>query len=169
MDFSTEFVALRDRIVQEQDKAFVCKQNIEVAGRVAALVSTFDSIAQRKLLGVVPTGGSSHAHEYRLLFAVPTLDETALEDWWEYALQVEQALVQPDMGHDFSLVSVILVTGSVSRPVQKKLRKLASERQYKGAQAGWSSVRIAVVGLEGRDIHTNRMGDSLKNILKPIV
>ena len=169
MDFSTEFVALRERIVQEQDKAFVCKQNVEVAGRVAALVSTFDSVAQRKLLGVVPTGGSSHAHEYRLLFAVPTLDETTLDDWWEYALQVEQALVQPDLGHDFSLVSVILATGAVSRPVQKKLRKLASERQYKGAQAGWSSVRIAVVGLEGRDIHTNRMGDSLKNILKPIV
>lgn len=169
MDFSTEFVALRDRLLQGQDKAFVSTVNAAVAGRIAALTSTFDITAQRKLLGLVPTGSSSHAHEYRLLFAVPELDEAALADWWDYALQAEQALVQPDANHEFSMVSVILATGSVPRPVQKKLRRLSSERQYKGAQAGWSSLRMAVVGLEGHEVYTNRMGESLKNILKPIV
>lgn len=169
MDFSTEFVALRERLLQGQDKAFVSRQNAEVAGRIAALTSTFDITAQRKLLGVVPTGGAGHAHEYRLLFAVPELDEDVLAEWWAYALRVEQALIRPDAAHDFSLLSIILATGSVSRPVQKKLRRLSSERQYKGEQAGWSSVRMAVVGLEGREIYTNRVGDSLKNILKPIV
>ena len=31
------------------------------------------------------------------------------------------------------------------------------------------AVRMAVVELDGRRLHTNRMGDSLKNILKPFL
>ena len=33
MDFSTEFVALRDRLIETQDKAFRTQTNVEVAGR----------------------------------------------------------------------------------------------------------------------------------------
>ena len=35
MDFSTEFVALRDRLIETQDKAFRTQTNVEVAGRMA--------------------------------------------------------------------------------------------------------------------------------------
>ena len=37
MDFSTEFVAFRDRMTAGQDSAFVSKQNVQVAGRTAAV------------------------------------------------------------------------------------------------------------------------------------
>ena len=71
MDFSTEFVALRDRLIETQDKAFRTQTNVEVAGRMAALCSSFTIKSARKILGLMPTGGVGHAHEYRLLFAVP--------------------------------------------------------------------------------------------------
>ena len=68
MDFSTEFVALRDRLLETQDKAFRTQTNVEVAGRMAALCSSFTIKSERKILGLMPTGGVGHAHEYRLLF-----------------------------------------------------------------------------------------------------
>ena len=152
MDFSSEFVAFRDRLAEGQDKAFVSRQNVPVAGRIAALFSSFGMDAERKLLGLVALGGSTHAHEYRILFAVP-----------------ERELVKPDKAHEFSLVSVILVTGKTDRAVQKKLKKLAGGRDFSAQGKGWSAVRMAVVELDGRRLHTNRMGDSLKNILKPFL
>lgn len=169
MDFSTEFVALRDRLQQGQDKAFRSEQNVSVAGRIAALVSTFDVRTERRLLGMVPTGMASHAHEYRLLFAVPKLDEAVLSDWWAYAQQAERELVHPDAQHEFSIVSVILATQDMSRGLTKKLRRLSAGREFKKEGSGWSSVRIAAVNLCTREIATNRMGDTLRNVLRPIV
>ena len=106
MDFSTEFVALRDKLLNGQDPHFRSQQNVQVSGRMAALLSVFNSRTPRKILGLMPTGGTSHAHEYRLLFAVPSLDEQTLDDWWKYAQQVSAELVKPDENHDFSLLSV---------------------------------------------------------------
>lgn len=169
MDFSTEFVALRDTLMNGQDKHFRSQQNAEVSGRIAALLSTYESRSARKLLGLMPTGGSGHAHEYRLLFAVPSLDEQTLDDWWKYAQQVSAELVKPDENHDFSLLSVILAAGETDKAVLKKLKKLSDERKYQSGKHGWSSIRLAVVDLDTHKVHTNRMGDSLKNILQPLV
>ncbi|MDO4270867.1 MAG: hypothetical protein Q4C72_08105 [Eubacteriales bacterium] len=169
MDFSVAFVELRDRMLTGQDKQFIHRQNAEVAGRTAALLSCFSVSAERKLLGVMPTGGVSHAHEYRLLFAVPVLGERELDDWWRYALAAEDELVQADASHEFSIVSVILATGEVDKAVQKKLKRFSGERRYGGGQNGWSSVRLAAVDLTENKAHTNRMGEPLKNVLKPIL
>lgn len=169
MDFSAEFIGLRNRLVQKLDPAFVSAQNTEVAGRTAALFSRFDVTSEKKLLGMMSMGTSSHAHEYRLLFAEPELNTAALADWWEYAKRAEQALVQPDAAHDFSILSFILASRQVERDIQKKVRRLAAERQFENGKYGWSSIHFAVVDLEARKIYTNRMGASLKNILLPIV
>ena len=39
MDFSTEFVALRDKLLNGQDPHFRSQQNVQVSGRMAALLS----------------------------------------------------------------------------------------------------------------------------------
>ena len=169
MDFSTEFVAFRDRMIAGQDKTFVTEMNVQVAGRAAAAVSCFGLDGERKLLGLVPLGSKSHAHEYRLLFAAHELDEQSLQEWWQYAEAAERELVKPDKSHEFSLVSVILVTGKLDPAVPKKLRKLAAGRDFTSIGQGWSAVRMAVVDLPAHKIYTNRMGDSMKNIIKPIL
>ena len=51
----------------------------------------------------------------------------------------------------------------------EKLKKLSDERKYQSGKHGWSSIRLAVVDLDTHKVHTNRMGDSLKNILQPLV
>lgn len=169
MDFSAEFIGLRDRMVQGLHPAFVSEQNAEVAGRVAALFSRYDVTSEKKLLGMMPTGMSSHSHEYRLLFAEPKLTTQTLADWWEYAKQAEQMLVQPDEAHGFSILSFILATHQVERDIQKKVRRLTAERQFENGKYGWSSIHVAVVDMEARKIYTNRMGAPLKNILQPVL
>ena len=69
----------------------------------------------------------------------------------------------------FSLISVILAAGETDKAVLKKLKKLSDERKYQSDKHGWSSIRLAVVDLDTHKVHTNRMGDSLKNILQPLV
>lgn len=167
MDFSTDFITLRDRMAAGQDGQFVSRVNTEVCGKMAALYSALGLDAERKILGLVPTGGKSHAHEYRLLFAAPALDEAQLDGWWDYIRQVENELVRPDADHVFSMVSLILVAEQTDKKLQKKLRRLAAERKFDKPAAGWSSVRIAVVDLAAHKIYTNRLGETLKNVLAP--
>lgn len=170
MDFATEFVALRDRMQAGQGAAFVSRQNEEVAGRVAALLSSFGVSEQRKVLGLMPMGGENHSHEYRLLFAVPALGGPEVDDWWDYAARAEQELVQPDAAHGFSIVSLILAAGSVDKEAQKKLKKLAGgQRRFSGEQSGWSTVRAAAVDLSERKIYTTRPDGALKNVLAPFL
>ncbi len=140
MDFSTEFVALRDKLLNGQDPHFRSQQNVQVSGRMAALLSVFNSRTPRKILGLMPTGGTSHAHEYRLLFAVPSLDEQTLDDWWKYAQQVSAELVKPDETTTIFAVFGHLAAGDWTN-VLKKLKKLSDERKYQsGSTAGRPSV-----------------------------
>nr|WP_297171978.1 hypothetical protein [uncultured Agathobaculum sp.] len=169
MDFSTEFVAFRDRLLASQDKAFITSLNARVAGRAVAALSSFGLDSERKLLGVVPLGGKSHAHEYRLLFAVPVLSEPLLQDWWQYTEAAEHELVQPDENHEFSILSIIIASETIDPGVPKKLRRLAGGRDFTNVGRGWSTIRLAAVDLAGRRIYTNRMGSSLKNILNPVL
>ena len=90
MDFSTEFIGLRNRLVQGLNPAFVSEQNTEVAGRVAALFSRYDVTSEKKLLGMMSMGMSSHAHEYRLLFAEPESTTGALAGCVADAKQAER-------------------------------------------------------------------------------
>ena len=167
MDFSVEFIALCDRMEQGQDRVFASRRNAAVAGRMAALVSEMNMTEERKILGIMSTGMTSHAHEYRLLFAAPTLDAAGLADWWRYALDAEQALVQADERHSFSLVSVVLVAERVEKEAAKRLKRLSAERKY-GAN-GWSSIRFAVVEIGGGKVYTNREGETLRGILLPFL
>ena len=82
----------------------------------------------------MPTGSTTHAHEYRLLFAAPDLEEAALDGWWTYAAEAEDALVQADAQHSFSPVSLILVTGPADKAChRKKLKKLSASGIRGGA------------------------------------
>ena len=128
MDFSTEFVALRDRLLETQDKAFRTQTNVEVAGRMAALCSSFTIKSERKILGLMPTGGVGHAHEYRLLFAVPKLGADELADWWAYAEKAFETLVEPDENHDFSITRSTWATGRISRGLSCRTAGLTSTR-----------------------------------------
>ena len=119
MDFSTEFVALRDKLLNGQDPHFRSQQNVQVSGRMAALLSIFNSRTPRKILGLMPTGGTSHAHEYRLLFAVPSLDEQTLDDWWKYAQQVSAELVSRTKTTIFRCFRSFLPPARLTNPCSK--------------------------------------------------
>ena len=64
---------------------------------------------------------------------------------------------------------LILAVGAVEKNALKSLKKLNAEREFKNGQSGWSSVRMAVIDLSAHKVHTNRMGDPLKNILNPFL
>lgn len=167
MDFSTSFIALRDRLCSRLDAAFQVRQNDTVCGRAAALHAWFDSDAEAKFMGVISLGGSvTHSHEHRLLYAVPQLTEQALADWWAFAHQCQRELVQADANHQFTLISLILVYETAEPRALRRLRRLSSEVNYRKPQFGWSSIRLCAADAASGKTTTNRMGVPLAELLR---
>ena len=64
-------------------------------------------------------------------------------------------------------MSLVLVTGGApERAVTKPIKKLVEDVQYRDPQRGWSSVRVALVDLEGRKMVFNRAGTALADRMK---
>lgn len=169
MDFSSAFVDVRTKMIDIMGSEFCHEKNVPLCGRTAALLSAFGMDAERKVFGIMSTGASTHAHEYRVLFGAPDLTEREIGQWWNYALQMRDALVKPDAAHEFSVVSLLLVAKQMDKAAQKRLKKLSEELQYRAPQRGWSSVRVAVIALDDRKIYTNKMGAPLKKVFSAVL
>lgn len=169
LDFPTYFTTLRDNMERTLDPSFQTVRNVSVNDRLTALHAWFDSLAEQKLLGVIPIGGSTlHSHEHRLLFSVPRFDRTALDDWWNYALALQKTLVHPDPSHQFSLISLILVCGSCEPAALRRLTWRSSSVNYHSPQSGWSEIRFAVIDASTGKISANRAAAPLVTLLRPV-
>lgn len=168
-NFSESFMAFCNKLEQSLPSQFRIQRMTDHAGRIAALSAEFSSSQHKKLLGIMKTALVSHCHEFRIAYAVPTLDLDALEDWWAFARLLQQTLVPVDPMHEFSMVSLILVCGEVQKPAIRKISGKTSELRYAAPLSGWSSVRLAVVDLGAHKVHANRMGLPLRDLLKPLV
>ena len=168
-NFSESFVAFCDKIEQSLPEQFRTQRMVDHCGRIAAVSAEFSSSKRKKLLGVMKTALVSHCHEFRVTYAVPTLDVDTLEDWWEFAKLLQKTLVPVDPMHEYSMVSLILICGKVEKPALRKLSGKASEVRYQAPLSGWSSTRLAVVDLGARKVYANRMGSPLRDLLKPLV
>ena len=169
-NFSEAFVEFCERVEKSLPHQFVCNRMVERNGRVAALSAEFSTQDKKKLLGLMPTKQVSHCHEFRVVYAAPTLNLAAMEDWWEFARQLQKDLVPVDVNHEFSMVSLVLVAGEIDAAAVKKLKSYVSEQRYTApGQSGWSSLRMAAVDLNRRKIHVNRMGAPLRDLMKGLL
>lgn len=168
-NFPQAFVALCDKIEASLPKQFACARMVPHNGRIAAVSAEFSATEKKKLMGLMPTKQVTHCHEFRLVYAVPSMDVKALEEWWEFARGVQKEIVPADPMHEFSMVSLIFVAGQVEPAAARKLKSRASELRYAAPKSGWSSVRVALVDLEKRKISVNRMGGPLRELLKNLV
>jgi len=165
MDFPEMFVAFRETLRDGQDKAFISHENIQVAGRTAALKSSYGLTSERRMLGLIPMG-TGHAHEHRLLFAAPELDADSLFDWWNYSINALDELVEIDDTHEFTILSLILACDKIDPQVVKKMKRLSYE---KNLSEGWISMRAIAVELGSRNIYASRTGGPLREIVRASV
>ena len=70
---------------------------------------------------------------------------------------------------EYSMVSLILVSGEVDKAVIRKLKGKISELRYEKPDAGRSSIRVALVDLEHGKIYINRMGAPLRALIKDLI
>lgn len=143
-------------------KDFDFVQDTEIQGKAVPLFASFDVEGERKTFGIMPTGSFTHCHEYCVFIPVGGVSEAVLTDMLEYITQVHDEMVKPDGKHEFSLVSLVLLTDKLpERKVQKILKKFTMERTYTGAKTGWSLIRAAIVALEEHKVLVNRLGAPL--------
>lgn len=152
----------------DMNKTFHITRDALVAGRWVPLEAWFDVEGERKPFGILPTGNFTHCFEYCLFLPAEQLGAAELAAFLDFALRAHDELVDPNEQHEFTIVSLVLLTaGPVDRAALRRLKRFSCERQYKRPQQGWSSVRVAAVDLEGRTIVSNRFGSALADRLKP--
>lgn len=166
-DFESACARFLTLCEQDLKAPFVCERDALIEGRWTPLYAQFTLDTERKVFGIMPTGNSTHCHEYCVFLPVERPNEAVLDELLSYIRKVRDSRVKPDRTHEFSLVSLVLVTGGApERAVTKPIKKLVEDVQYRDPQRGWSSVRVALVDLEGRKMVFNRAGTALADRMK---
>ncbi len=166
-DFQNAFARFLALCEHDLSAPFVCTRDALVEGRWTPLYAQFTLETERKVFGIMSTGNFTHSHEHCLFLPAEQLDEAALDELLGYIRTVRDSRVLPDSAHEFSLVSLVLVCGGApDRAVVKRIKKLDEDVQYRAPQGGWSSVRVALVDLEGRKMYANRAGLALASRMK---
>ena len=167
MEFAQRFIALREALRAQCPTEFSHENNAEVCGRTVALHSYARITIKQKLLGLIDTKNLVYSTERRVYALEPNpLTENAIDAWWNYGCQIVDEMTQPEEGHQFSMVSVMLACPQVDARVARKMRRLRHEIDFKKEERGWVSLRFAVIDLSTGKVFTNSMGAPLTNILK---
>lgn len=168
-DFSTKFIKIVKQIEDNLPNEFQKQHMINYDGKISPLCASFSLNEEKKWLGMLSTGKTTHCHEYRLVYSEPQLDVNKLKNWWDFLCNQQKKLIPVDSFHEFSLVSLILICGSADDESLKTLKKLDNRLQYNQInQNGWSNARLAVINLEKNKIYASKSGDSLVSTLKNI-
>lgn len=168
-DFPNRFIDIVNQIEENIPNEFEKKRMVNYDGNIAALSASFTINNEKKWLGIMPTGRSTHCHEFRLVYACPTLSSNELEKWWNFICKQQEKLIPVDENHEFSLVSLILVCSDITDDTIKNIKKLENYIKYnKSGENGWSNARMIAIDLEKQKIYTSKNGDVLLNTLKNI-
>ena len=167
MEFAQKFIALREALRAQCPAEFSHENNAVLCGRTVALHSFARVTIKQKILGLMETKNLIYSTERRVYALEPNpLTENTIQDWWSYGCRIVDELSQPEAGHQFSMVSLMLACPQVDARVARKIRRLRHEVEYNQTKLGWVSLRFAVIELTTGRIYTNSMGSPLANILK---
>lgn len=168
-NFSERFIDIVNQIEKELPEPFQKQRMVDYDGNIAALSANFALSEEKKWLGIMSTGRSTHCHEFRLVFACPILDADELTKWWDFLCIQQSKLIPVDKDHEFSLVSLILVCGNISDIAIKNIKKLDNQLKYnKTGQSGWSNARMVAIDLSTQKIFASKTGDMLRDTLKNV-
>lgn len=168
-DFPNRFINIVNKIEKNIPDTFEKKRMVNYDGNIAALSANFTINQEKKWLGIMPTGKTTHCHEFRLVYSCPILDLDNLKKWWNFICNQQEKLIPVDENHEFSFVSLILVCSNVNDDVIKIIKKLDNEIKYnKDNENGWSNARMIAIDLENQKIYTSKNGDMLRDTIKNI-
>lgn len=152
---------------QKYPQPFAVSRDVSCGGRKFPMCAEYHKREDRYLLGIKGRiAKEGLCGEVCYFDCCETLDEQTMEQYAALFRQIHTEQVDAaDPSHDYTLISFVLCTDHVSRPVQKKIRRLSDHRQYKNGAYGWSALRVCVVDLSDGKYYCNAMGDGLKNCL----
>ncbi len=156
MNFDTAYARFLENAAQDMGKEFKITRDTLVEGRWVAMDARFDMSFERKPFGLIPTGNFTHSHEICLFVPMKSLTAAEMEEMLGYLAKVQDQQVKLDKWHEFTMLTLILLTENADKTAVKALRKHQDERQYK--VGGWSSARVVVVDLSDGKSHCNKHG-----------
>lgn len=166
-DFPNRFIDIVNQIEKNIPNEFEKKRMVNYDGNIAALSASFTINKEKKWLGIMPTGKTTHCHEFRLVFSCPELNLDELKKWWNFICAQQKKLIPVDENHEFSFISLILICSNITDDAIKTIKKLDNEIRYNN-ENGWSNARMIAIDLENQKIYASKNGDILRDTIKNI-
>lgn len=137
-------------------------------GTIYPMFQRMEVECQHKIFGLqIGKGRIGRGSEYCYFDICETLDKQKLSEYLDLVVQLEEKDVDcNNREHDFSFVSVVVLTQDFSDPaLRKMLKRFSKETKYlkSEGQHGWSSCRVCVVDLGTDKVYWNSTGDALAN------
>lgn len=165
-----EFADALKIIQKNAGKEFECQLNYNFHDVTYPMMLSFFTEQLKKTCIGTTIKIPSKCWEYCLIENTEKIDFRLLEHYFSLCQTLCKDLVlSEDPYHNFSFISLILLTHDFDLNLKKKLKKMHLETNYrlKGGY-GWSILRIAVADLRKQTIFTNSIGSPLKSRLTGI-
>ena len=108
------------------------------------------------------------SHEYVFFAVEDTLDEARLAALDEAAWGRGMERVRPHKDHRNSDVTLIVLAERMTPGAEAAVKKLKRSKSYRFGLQGWSSYRVIALELSSGRLASNRMGRSLRKLLRNI-
>ena len=103
----------------------------------------------------------NETNDYAYVFSAPAFDRALAARCIDYALEEALPLVKPHKEHQYTNVKVILLADTVTPDVARYVKKRSFTKNYKFSFHGFSTLKSAIVDLNGQKTVTNSAGHEL--------
>ncbi|MDO4502336.1 MAG: hypothetical protein Q4D06_04055 [Coriobacteriia bacterium] len=154
------------RLLAAHQEWFNVYQDYEYAGERFPGYAEFHSHGEKYVLVKRAKLWEVDAHEYLFFRDVECLDVDEVDRMVAYMTEKALQKVHPEPNHMQSFLSLVFVADQVTDEAVAKIRKTSFRKNFKLGFQGWADLRLAVVDLSARAVHTNGMGKEMKASLE---
>lgn len=162
-----DFVQKSDRMLARLEcamrKDFETQRDREFGGEVYPLYARFfdDGINVTRLLPGMRRLAIMLEHCY--VARCEALDADKLQQYCDTLDEMVKTLVKPRKGHEFTFLSMIVLTDHMPLLLRTKLRRYKNEVKYdpRKQEYGHSSARLCIIDVNSGKMYTNYMGKPL--------
>lgn len=155
------------RAAQQYQSPFEIAYQVECCGKVFPMVAQYKQQETRYMWGIKSAiARDGLCGELCFFDRCEKLEDASLAQYVDVFRRIQDERVPCDNpGHDYTLISLVLCVDHVDRHMQRKIKKIRDDRQYKNGKYGWSVLRVCVVDLSEDQYYCNAMGKGIVECL----
>ncbi len=157
-----------EKLLLHYQEPYRCSSYYDDVSSPLAATAFMHLVSERKFLSFA-NAGLVESDDFVYIYSLPELTESLFEQYYHEALDDGIARVDPNPNHQFSLISVLFLSDSISPAAASKLKKTKYSKQFTKPESGTIDLRLAAVEVGSKKHAANALGKSLFSIYKQAV